>query len=177
VFRFRCQRQGSTISNRPVCQRSSRRAAWIGSRDFSYEAVQTMEACFRQKHERALSRHHTDSALSTELDRFCAYGAFARGPIHPDPSYGSFSAVAHHGLCRRRRCHQKCRIHGRLNFLHASKATMSLNLRRAGIHRHYVIAALAQLLEQGSAKLRSTSRNADHGDALLRQEIFDDFKR
>ena len=105
-----------------------------------------------EKHERTLSRNHSDAMLGTIRNCGRAHCSCAARAIHPHPLDARFGTVSHDLLGDLRRCHQQHTVHRRIHRLHPGKTRLFVNLFCLLIHRNCVVASLAEFTKERQRK-------------------------
>lgn len=150
----------------------------IAAGDLAEKTMEAVDASGRrQKHEGALSGHNLNASVVAEGDRTGAGRATAGGAVHPHPMDPSFDTVADDRISDDRRGHEERSIDRRLNVLQASEAVPTLYIRGVRIYRNDVVAAAAELFKELDAEASRFTRDPDHGNSLLSEEILNGFQR
>src|SRR5450759_373868 len=152
------------------------RSLWIAAGDLLHEPVEAVEERrARQEHVGALAGNDVDAVRIAIGDCRGADRArpAARAAMHPHVGHSRVDTIVDDLLGCPGWRHDHDAVNRRLDVLDARVAALAVDLGGVRVHRHGLVAALAELLPDRVREVLRIARDADDGEAPQHPELVD----
>ena len=124
-----------------------------------------------EEHERAVTLYQAYAVLAAKVRSLQADRTLPAAAMHPHPGQTGFGAIAHYARGFSRLGHDQSGLNRRVYLLQMGKTAPVFQFTRGWIYRNDVVAAPRHFAEDNTAEILRITREADQGDAPLRQEV------